>query len=331
MNDGNHDGNPVSIWSALAQARAAMTPLVKDAENSFHHYRYTSADTMIGSGSRCLAAHGLSLIVTSAEIVTQENGDKTLRSVLTLTHSDGGVCTIGPCDMPICPDKGRPIAKALCTARTVGLAYCYRDLLGIERPDSDDDIAGRDDTSFAPTKRTREPQTRTKISGPKAQAVSNVLRKPSASPLAKKLKMAMVDRLNMNTAAATAEIIAWGQQFGAKPTDEDMDVAIKMVSDGKHLPMPTAMTATVTDEDINGVIGRPEPAVSVSGNGSAGKHRQIMAVAAERWPDLKQEAATGRISAWCTNEVGLEWSNDMDPRQMNLVYAAISAGECDAF
>ena len=30
MNDGNHDGNPVSIWSALAQARAAMTPLFKD-------------------------------------------------------------------------------------------------------------------------------------------------------------------------------------------------------------------------------------------------------------------------------------------------------------
>ena len=39
------------LWAAMAQARAAMTPLVKDSENNFHNYRYTAADTMIGSGA----------------------------------------------------------------------------------------------------------------------------------------------------------------------------------------------------------------------------------------------------------------------------------------
>ena len=317
--------SPASIWSALAQARAAMTPLVKDAENNFHNYRYTSADTMIGSGSRCLAAHGLSLIVTSAEIVTQENGDKTLRSVLTLTHSDGGVCTIGPCDMPVLPDKGRPLDKALCSARTVGLAYCYRDLLGIERPDSDDDIAGRDDTSFAPTRR-KAPPARTKIAGGSPPPDTKP-RAPRTSPLAKQLQLAMVAELKVSAAAATREIIKWGEQFGGRPTDEDLQIAIQMVGEGTHL-MDSRPIAKQDIDDALGDIGRPqqmtpEPRAKAAGGYS---YHQIIAQFSDKYPACKDALVS--IGDFC-DRVGLgEFNDDMNGKVLRLISDSIEQGKC---
>ena len=61
-----------------------------------------------------------------------------------LMHSSGE-CIQLKTEWPVCPDKARPLDKAVASAVTTSLAYLLRDLLCMPRVAEGDDLAGRED------------------------------------------------------------------------------------------------------------------------------------------------------------------------------------------
>ena len=58
-------------------------------------------------------------------------------------------------ETPIIPDKGRPMDKAVATARTYALGYMLRDLLLLPRVEPSADVDARDDRGHEPKRRAK--------------------------------------------------------------------------------------------------------------------------------------------------------------------------------
>lgn len=300
------------LWAAMAQARAAMTPLVKDSENNFHNYRYTSADTMIGSGSRCLAAHGLSLIVQDAALDT-ESSPNILVATLLLAHSGGGTVRMSH-HMAVLPDKGRPHDKALCSARTVLLAYCYRDVLGIERPDSDDDIAGRDDTAYATPKRTSQPINRQPISNGKPKT------KNGKTP-GQTLKEVLIATDQAATAAeASVMVNVWAKQFKGRPPAAAVNKAIASVRNGNLL---LDDSPSIDSGDIDEAMGKPN-AVSNADKVVPMTYGRVVDEFV-KLHEVDRADAISHLERHADN-VGLKFEEGMPSQKLNFMYMQTGNG-----
>jgi len=112
---------------ALAKAQAASKGVEKDSENSYHRYKYASAEAMLTHGKTCLSDQGLALFPKCANV----EGDLLQREYM-LIHSSGESLHMAQ-SWPIVPEKGRPMDKATATAATTSIAYVLRDLLLIPR------------------------------------------------------------------------------------------------------------------------------------------------------------------------------------------------------
>ena len=153
------DDKQASLYAALARARAAVKPVSHDAQNKFHGYKYTSAEAVIGECSRVLAAEGLSLVPTQFQHEPKGGGAWSVHTQWILVHEGGGQLFMAR-SMHAEEGKGRPADKALLVANTSLLAYQLRDLCGLQRPDTGDEVAARDDTSYEPKPRAQRPAPR---------------------------------------------------------------------------------------------------------------------------------------------------------------------------
>jgi hypothetical protein len=137
----------LSWESALVSAQSEMVAVSKDSTNSFHKYKYASADDVIAAARVALNREGLALI-RSWKVVFNEAGIW-VDSQFSLVHDgSAGVFNAGTVPFPVIEDKGRPLDKALAGALTTSLAYFLRDLLLI--PKDDEHMDKRDDTNHLP-------------------------------------------------------------------------------------------------------------------------------------------------------------------------------------
>lgn len=148
---------------ALAGAQARAKAVEKDAQNTFHRYAYASAEAILGEAKLALEGSGIAVVPTSdtVERVGPEPSTLELRRVVTLVHQDGESLALSTV-WPIVPDKGRPLDKAVASARTTSLAYLLRDLLLMPRVAEGEDMdhGSRDDrreeSTRGPAGRRRE-------------------------------------------------------------------------------------------------------------------------------------------------------------------------------
>lgn len=135
------------LYAALAQAQATAGAVGKSARNEHHKYSYASSEAIIGEARDALSACGLALLCVDASLVslcdveTVDQDGVARRSTqwqaslaYLLVHSSGGSMPIVS-STPVLPEKGRPLDKALATAKTYDLAYTLRSLLLLPRVD----------------------------------------------------------------------------------------------------------------------------------------------------------------------------------------------------
>jgi hypothetical protein len=137
-----------NLAAALVNAQNKMEAVAKDSTNKFHNYKYASSEDIIDASREVLSSNGLSFTVEAASYTALPgevvwNGVAILGMTFVLEHTSGEQRRM-TADIPVCPEKGRPLDKALFAARTEGLGYGLRDLLLIPRKNAED-ISGRKD------------------------------------------------------------------------------------------------------------------------------------------------------------------------------------------
>ena len=124
-----------TLSTALAAAQASADRIDKDSRNDFARFDYTSAESMMAMWTVIGEAHGLSLYPAALNI---EGG--VLRTCWILEHAESGGTREIRMDWPIVEAKGKPMDKAVASARTSSLGYLIRDLLIAPRVHPTDDM-----------------------------------------------------------------------------------------------------------------------------------------------------------------------------------------------
>jgi hypothetical protein len=141
------ESQPSKLAEALATARERCKAVAKSSENTFHKYKYASADAIIAEATEAMNSTGLSLVPLSKRLRAVAMGSfayHELEQRLLLIHPSGESVPL-EINWPVCPDKGRPLDKAMAIADTSSLAYLLRDLLLMPRVNPQDEMHARDD------------------------------------------------------------------------------------------------------------------------------------------------------------------------------------------
>ena len=153
--------------AALAAAQAAMDAVSHDGKVNFGNtkYSYSSSEHIIGDTKKTLADHGLSFRAVSYRVSPPlaEGTPLLLDATYRIGHK-GGHYEEFKSQQFIIPERGRPFDKALGAAKTSDLGYSLRGYMMIPRGlSASDDIEQRDDTKYAPGKksapRKQQPKT----------------------------------------------------------------------------------------------------------------------------------------------------------------------------
>lgn len=146
-----------SLARNLSLAQKSCRAVTKDSYNSFHRYKYASAEALIEEGSLALSSAGLALIPVEQSLngfAKEGEGRFELIRKFLLLDPSGDAMPIQSA-WPVVPEKGRPLDKATAIASTLSLAYLLRDLLLMPRVDPSDDLPARKDEEPA---KAPEPQ-----------------------------------------------------------------------------------------------------------------------------------------------------------------------------
>jgi hypothetical protein len=142
---------PKSLREALLLAQQLLPGVLKDSRNDFHKYKYVSSESMIRDARAALHEAGLVLLPSTTHLAASADmvalGVPAVAvMVWVLEHPATGQAIELSTHWPVVPEKGRPLDKALASARTTGLGYLLRDLLLAPRVDKEDDMdwSGRD-------------------------------------------------------------------------------------------------------------------------------------------------------------------------------------------
>ena len=134
-----------SLARNMTRAQQACRAVPKDAYNTFHRYKYASAEALIEEGKAALSSAGVALIPVEQSLngysKEGEGRFELIRKFLLIDSS--GECLPIQSAWPVVPEKGRPLDKATAIASTLSLAYLLRDLLLMPRVDPSDDLAGQ--------------------------------------------------------------------------------------------------------------------------------------------------------------------------------------------
>lgn len=163
--------NMASLYAALARAIGRAGAVEKTAENTFHRYKYASAEGLISEARGALAAEGLCVFPrwwklkphAGLEQRTGSDGKSLppgyfadVEVLYIVAHADGAFMECEAITPVIC-EKGRPEDKALAGALTYSLGYFLRALLLLPRVDEENDVDQRDDSDYQ-GRQSRDPR-----------------------------------------------------------------------------------------------------------------------------------------------------------------------------
>lgn len=138
------------LYAALVAAQRAASAVEKDGTNSFHRYKYASAEAIIAEARAALSGAGIAVFVDSWELSRAGGAaHATVRVVYVVAHESGESVTCSA-ETSAVEEKGRPADKAEATALTYSLGYFLRGLLLLPRVEADHEVDRRDDTAHAP-------------------------------------------------------------------------------------------------------------------------------------------------------------------------------------
>lgn len=144
-----------TLAAALVEAQSHAQAVAKDSTNSFHRYKYASAEAVIEEARQALAAAGLALITTGWRFephASEEFSSAPIGRVhvkYRLLHTSGESVEFES-STPVISEKGRPADKAEATALTYNLGYFLRGLLLLPRVDESEVVDARDDRQYTP-------------------------------------------------------------------------------------------------------------------------------------------------------------------------------------
>ncbi len=150
-----------NLARALIQAQRNAKEVQHDKRNKHHDFAYTSAEAIMAEARVALNAAGLAVIQsgwwataqdvewTDADGKVSKDQERTLHVKFAVIHESGERMD-SEIEVPILPEKGRPVDKATFAALTFAESYYLRGLLCLPRVSSTDDIDQRDDTAHAP-------------------------------------------------------------------------------------------------------------------------------------------------------------------------------------
>ena len=214
-----------SLYAALAKAQADCRGVEKGSENTFHRYKYASAEDMIDAATKAMAPYGLALVCTSAEPDDPKRpSSMTVRYLL--THCDGGAMPLGPYSLTVHPDKGRPMDKAVTTCLTYLQAYCLRGILNIPRVEEGTERDSQDDRQIAEYNRELDNARREKQKAdPQAHAANQKALKAKGDAV----KRASVDFFKYaglpQGRVQMLAFIEWAACLEKYPSDHDAQIA----------------------------------------------------------------------------------------------------------
>lgn len=151
-----------ALYAALARAVAKAQAVAKGSENSFHRYKYASAEALIEEARGALAAEGISVMPISSALSPHAGESGHFANVVVtyrVAHKDGGSVDCNA-STPAIREKGRPEDKAVATALTYSLGYFLRTLLMLPRVDAEHDVDQRDDRQYGGQRPERAPRQR---------------------------------------------------------------------------------------------------------------------------------------------------------------------------
>ena len=130
------------LYGAISRAIGRSDAVGKDATNTFHRYKYASAEALIAEARAAMAAEQLSAMLVSYTLEPKPDYYADLHATYLVAHSSGQSveCTAVT---PVLVEKGRPQDKAVATALTYSLGYFLRGLLLLPRVD--DEVDRRND------------------------------------------------------------------------------------------------------------------------------------------------------------------------------------------
>ena len=128
-----------SLIAALHAAQWVAKRIDKDSKNTFSNYDYTSAESMMQMWTEISGEHGLALFPLELNIRYTPGDPPTLVTTWVLSHLSGEDRTL-TMEWPVVIGKGKPLDKAIASARTSSLGYLIRDLLIAPRVNPTDDM-----------------------------------------------------------------------------------------------------------------------------------------------------------------------------------------------
>tara|TARA_R100001086_G_scaffold53381_1_gene23848 strand:- start:18681 stop:19409 length:729 start_codon:yes stop_codon:yes gene_type:complete len=128
-----------SLVAALHAAQWQAKRIDKDSKNTFSNYDYTSAESMMQMWTEISGEHGLALFPLELNIRYTPGDPPTLQTTWLLSHLGGEDRTL-TMEWPVVTGKGKPLDKAIASARTSSLGYLIRDLLIAPRVNPTDDM-----------------------------------------------------------------------------------------------------------------------------------------------------------------------------------------------
>jgi hypothetical protein len=131
------------LGKALAAAQKKCQPVVRDSVNSYHKFRYASAESVISEGRLALADVDLALVPVRQSLDGHSREGEAryeLARRFLLVHASGEFLEI-TITWPVTVEKGMTLGRATAIASTSSLSYLIRDLLLLPRIDPQDEEA----------------------------------------------------------------------------------------------------------------------------------------------------------------------------------------------
>jgi hypothetical protein len=292
------------LWTALAAARLEIQGAAHDAKNDFHGYKYTSAEEVIDVCTKGLAKHGVSLIPMDFAI-GEPKGDATLLKTQWMLCHEGGQVPIER-EFVAIPGKGRPLDKAILGANTTLYAYILRDICGLKRPESKDDVSGRDDTSYTPP-----PATRAKPA-PKAESRTR--------KFDKKELLSAINKRGWSKEHATKFMADWQTSLGKPATPTQRKALILAIEAGDH---DLKYAATEEGKAAGGISDVGPPDTSDVGPAADSPYQQVLLNQCKD-RDVADQVLIDEVQAFCDqNELG-KFTKDTPVQVLQIIVDAQS-------
>jgi len=129
--------------AALVKAQKAAHAVQKGSKNDYHRYAYASAEAIISESRAPLAEAGLA-VLQSGWRHERIAGESFIEADMLIAHESGEV-SLSRMHMPVIPEKGRPLDKAVSTALTYLMGYGLRGLLNLPRVEKGSEVDQRSD------------------------------------------------------------------------------------------------------------------------------------------------------------------------------------------